>query len=304
MSTPVFSIIVPSYNQARFLEANLASILSQDVPEFEVIVHDAASTDGSVDILRNFEGDPRLQWASARDFGQAHAINKGLRNARGRILAYLNSDDVYFPGAFSSVLRAFEEDSSALFVYGRAHHLREDGTYMEDYPTEPWDYDRLQWICYICQPAVFWRREALDRFGYFDDTLHFAMDYEFWLRAGAHSPFLYLDSAPLAGSRLHEETKTLSQRVKVHREILSVVKRHAASSAAVINWLRHTAHHQSEAAARETPPGGIVLPHSVLFARELLGLMSEFGVLPDRPLLHEIDRIIADHSHSPDAHSH
>jgi len=303
VSNPLFSIVIPSFNQARFLEATLDSVLSQEGVDLEAIVFDAGSTDGSIDILRARESDPRLSWKCERDFGQAHAINKGLRAARGGILAYLNSDDVYFPGALATVAREFEAHPSTLFVYGRAHHLNEDGSYMEDYPSEPWDYDRLQWVCYLCQPAVFWRRGALDRFGFFDDSLHFAMDYEYWLRAGAHTAFRYLESSVLAGSRLHGDTKTLSQRVRVHREILSVVQKHATTDGPVIRWMRHTAHHQSEAAAREAPPGAIVLPHTLLFARELLALSNEFGIIPDRAVLKEIDQIIADHSRFPNAHS-
>lgn len=233
------SVIVPSYNQAAYIEATLSSILDQAAPPAEVIVNDGGSSDGSVDIIRRYEG--RLAWSSARDHGQTDAINKGLHACTGDVVAYLNSDDVYFPGALATVAEYFSAHPDCLVLYGRAHHLHADGSYMEDYATQPWDYERLFETCYLCQPAVFWRREVHARFGYFDERLHFGMDYEFWLRVGAHTRFHHLEGAPLAGSRLHADTKTLSQRVPVHREILQVVRRHARAPQQAYTWLRHLA---------------------------------------------------------------
>src|SRR5258708_8558868 len=94
---------------------------------------------------------------------------------------------------------------------------------MEAYPTCPWDYPALFATCYLCQPAVFWRRRVHDRWGYFDERLHYAMDYEFWLRVGAAANVHYLPGPPLAGSRLHDDTKTLRMRVPPHPQILQAV---------------------------------------------------------------------------------
>jgi hypothetical protein len=197
------------------------------------------------------------------------------------------------------VADAFAAQPQALFVYGDAHHLNADGSLLEPYYTEGWDYERLQHVCFLCQPAVFWRRDALERFGYIDDTLQYAMDYEYWLRAGAHSSFHYLPGEVLAGSRLHEATKTLSQRVPVHRECLEVVARHATSAAPVLTWLRHLAHHESIAAIRACGPGETLPPQPVIFAQRVLALATEFGVVPDEPTFRLIDQIIADHSPAP-----
>lgn len=219
------SVIVPSFRQARFIRQTLDSILAQNLGGLEILVFDAASDDGTVEILESY--GPRIQYVSRPDGGQTDAINQGLRAASGDILAYLNSDDVYLPGALECVEHHFAANPRSLAVYGGAWHLREDGSPMERYPTEPWDYARLLDVCYLCQPAVFWRRELIERFGLFDDRLNWAMDYDYWLRAGREVRFDYLDGAVLAGSRLHAGTKTLSQRVKVHREILSAVMRHS-----------------------------------------------------------------------------
>ncbi len=239
-----FSVVVPSFRQARFIRATIDSLLAQfpnnpgNPSDLEILVHDGGSDDGTVEILQSY-GD-KIRFVSHPDGGQTDAINAGLREARGDILAYLNSDDVYLPGALERVARHFAANPASLCVYGDALHLHEDGSPMEAYPTEPWNYTRLLEVCYLCQPAVFWRREVLERFGSFDDRLNWAMDYDYWLRVGRTVRFDYLEGAVLAGSRLHGETKTLSQRVKVHREILSVVMRH--SPVPPLRWLLNLAH--------------------------------------------------------------
>lgn len=248
------SIVIASYNQAEYLPATLASVRAQDHPDVEILVFDGGSTDGSVEILRqsNFAavGHP-IRWVSQRDGGQADAINKGLRASRGDVLAYLNSDDVYYPGALAAVAAHFDAHPDCFALYGRAHHLHADGSVMEKYPTEPWDYDRLLETCYLCQPAVFWRREVVERFGVFDDTLRYALDYEFWLRVGREIPFDYLDERFLAGSRLHADTKTLRDRVPVHLELAKTVKKYSPQPEPVWRWVKHLAHHRGY--LRESP---------------------------------------------------
>jgi len=219
------SVVVPSYNQGRFLEATLESILTQD-RETEVLVHDGGSADESLAILRRYGN--RIDFVSRKDEGQADAINQGLQRASGDILAYLNSDDIYYPQAVGRVLDYFKTHADCVALYGTAWHLNEDGSVMEQYPTEPWSYPRLFEVCYLCQPAVFWRREVIERFGLFDPTLQYALDYDYWLRVGRDVEFHYLEGPPLAGSRLHAETKTLKRRMEVHHEIFEVLMRHIA----------------------------------------------------------------------------
>ena len=250
------SVVIPSYNQAAYLPATLASVCAQDYPEIEVLVFDGGSTDGSVDILKQWTrsaGGKPIRWVSKKDGGQADAINLGLRESTGDVLAYLNSDDVYYAGALSVVAEHFHSRPDCLALYGRAHHLKADGSIMEEYPTEPWNYDRLLDVCYLCQPAVFWRREVIERFGVFDDALHFALDYEYWLRVGRVVPFHYLDGYFLAGSRVHGETKTLSQRVPAHLEIARVMKKYSSDPGRVLRWVKHLAHHRSHQTESSDP---------------------------------------------------
>ena len=145
----------------------------------------------------------------------------------------------------------------------------------EPYPVEPWNYARLPTLCYLCQPAVFWRREVMDRFGMFDATLHYAIDYEYWLRVGKQVPFQRLDGPPLAGSRLHAGTKTMSQRVPAHVESLQVVMRHGGDRAAVLKWLRAVAGFQL---AEATSPLRSRLGCAVLYVRNLFAVARKFSV--------------------------
>ena len=269
------SIIVPSYNQAAYLPATLASICAQDYADMEVLVFDGGSSDGSAEILRRWTaeaGGKPIRWVSQKDGGQADAINRGLRESTGDVLAYLNSDDVYYPGALAAVAASFRALPDCLALYGRAHHLNADGSVMEEYPTEPWDYERLFEKCYLCQPAVFWRRGVIERYGVFDDALHFALDYEYWLRVGRATPFHYLDGHFLAGSRVHGDTKTLSQRVPAHLEIARVMKKYASRPEHVLRWIKHLAHHKSHQTEWSDPtnPAGRQRFLAVMAARCLL----------------------------------
>ena len=115
---PLVSIVTPSFNQARFLEATLRSVLEQDYPNIEYLVVDGASTDGSVEIIRRY-ADRLTWWVSEKDNGQSEAINKGMRRARGEFIGWLNSDDIYLPGAVSAAVSAFLSHPQAGLIYGR-----------------------------------------------------------------------------------------------------------------------------------------------------------------------------------------
>jgi glycosyltransferase involved in cell wall biosynthesis len=214
---PALSVVTPSFNQARFIERTIRSVLDQEgVPSLEYVVFDGGSTDGTVDVLRRYEG--RLRFVSRPDRGQADAVNQGLAATTGEVIGWLNSDDVYAPGALASVLRYFADHPGTDVVYGDADHIDVDGRVLEPYYTEDWDYERLKDVCFVCQPAVFFRRRVVERFGPLDARLRYCMDYEYWLRVGAHVPFVRIPGV-LAGSRLYESNKTLGDRVEVHREI-------------------------------------------------------------------------------------
>lgn len=217
------SVVTPSFNQARFLRRTLESVAAQAPVALEHVVFDAASTDGSVAILRDFR--PAVRWHSGPDRGQAHAVNKGIAATDGEVVAWLNSDDVYYPGALARVVAAFEAHPEVDVVYGMADHIDEADRAFEAYPTEPWNPGRLEERCFICQPAAFFRRRAVEAHGALDESLRYCMDYEYWLRLGrAGARFLYLPEK-LAGSRLYGENKTLGERLPVHAEINDMLRR-------------------------------------------------------------------------------
>jgi len=278
------SVVVPSYNHAQFIRATLESVLTQDHHDTEVLVHDGASSDGTVSILQSYA--EKIDFVSEKDAGQADAINKGLQRATGEILGYLNSDDIYYPHALQRIVDYFDTHPDCLALYGDAHHLHADGSIMEPYYTEKWSYPRLLQICYLCQPAVFWRREVMERFGLFDATLHYALDYDYWLRVGQEVEFHYLEGVYLAGSRLHEDTKTLKQRVAAHREILQVASRYA--TVAPDNWLMNLAAVTVEAEQRRRGSGQLdPRTHHCLFVQAVLDNADSQGIpLPAHVLEH------------------
>lgn len=220
---PLVSIVTPSFNQGRFIRETIESVLGQGYPNIEYLVMDGGSTDETVKILQEY-GD-RLPWVSERDRGQAEAINKGWRRARGTVLAYLNSDDTYLPDAVERAVACLEQNPEADAVYGEGYHADEAGTILERYPTEPFSMTRLEETCFICQPTVFLRREIVERVGYLDESLQYCMDYDLWIRVGRMARFLHAPDY-LATTRLHAETKTLGQRARAHAEILRMVQRH------------------------------------------------------------------------------
>jgi glycosyltransferase involved in cell wall biosynthesis len=240
--TPLVSIITPSFQQAPFIERTLESVWRQNeghlAGRVEHIVMDGGSTDGTVEILERWKD--RLTFSTGPDGGQSAAINAGMARARGEILAYLNSDDVYYDGALASALEAFESDPSADVVYGDADHIDSDGGVIGTYPTEEWSIERLELTCFLCQPAVFFRRRVLERFGPFDSTLHYCMDYEYWLRLGLGGARFVRIPATLAGSRLHHATKTAGSPVEVHTEINGMLRERLGTIPD--NWFWNYAH--------------------------------------------------------------
>lgn len=214
-----FSVVTPSYNQGVFIERTLKSVERQRDSGFEVehVVFDGGSNDQTVSILQKW-GD-RIRWVSEKDKGQTDAVNKGILATDGDIIGWLNSDDVYYSGAFRKVADFFEAHPEVDVVYGRADHINLEDQAFEEYPSEGWNFDRLMETCFICQPALFMRRRVIEKHGLLNEQLQYCMDYEYWLRLGkAGVVFGYLEEK-LAGSRLYEDNKTLGCRVKVHHEI-------------------------------------------------------------------------------------
>lgn len=217
------SIVIPSFQHAQFIEETLRSVLDQQVNSIEVLVQDGGSTDGTVEILQRY--CDRVRWVSAKDGGQSAAINEGLRKTSGEVVCYLNSDDLLSPGSLEKVSAFFEANPEVDMIYGNADFIDQDGQPMGSYPTEPWDYSRLLSNCFISQPACFWRRRVHDRCGYFNEALHFSMDYDFWLRVGKESKVAYLPET-LAIARRHTDAKTVKLRADSFEEAFQTMLAH------------------------------------------------------------------------------
>ena len=221
---PRVFVVTPSFNQGRFLRATIDSVLAQDYPALDYFVADGGSTDESIEILRSY-GD-RIAWKSESDGGQAAAIHAAWRASDAEVVAWLNSDDVYLPGAVPSGVRHLLDHPELGMVYGKAWYTDIEGRLTEPYPTRP-EFTRETFAgnCYICQPATFVRREVFEVVDLPDASLQFAMDYDLWIRLSEWFEVGYLDEF-LATSRMYDDNKTLGQRDGVYREIHEVVRKH------------------------------------------------------------------------------
>jgi glycosyltransferase involved in cell wall biosynthesis len=206
---PGVSIVTPSYNQARFIEETIRSVLLQGYPDLEYIIIDGGSTDGSVEVIRKYE--PWLAyWVSEPDRGQSDAINKGFVRASGEIAAWLNSDDTYEPGALCRIAQEFGADQAKALVYGDCNVVDENGKFMWVMRQPCVTLDKLirYWAnTAIPQQATFFRRQVLEKVGLLNCEMHFSMDYDLWLRIAQEYEFHHIEHT-LANHRMHGESKT------------------------------------------------------------------------------------------------
>lgn len=216
------SIVIPSFNQVSYLETTLLSVLGQDYPRVETIVMDGGSTDGSADVIRSYE--KRLAyWVSEKDAGQADAINKGMARARGEIVAWLNSDDYYLPGAVRAALRAFERNPDALLVYGDMLAVDERGQTINALRYRQLTLEDLLSFQIIGQPAVFMRRAAFERAGGLDLSYHFLLDHHLWIRIAAQGRILHVPQT-WAAARYHAEAKNRARASEFGSEAFRILK--------------------------------------------------------------------------------
>lgn len=223
MSRPRFTLVMPTYNHGRWIDTALRSIFDQRHPSVEVVVLDAVSTDDTPQILAGY-GD-RIRWHRRPDKGQADAINQGLAGATGEVVAWLNSDDSYLPGALARVDAALLEDPTLDFVYGDALEIDQDGRILTpNLFTEDCSRERFYFSHdYICQPTLFLRREALAKVGPLRADLRWFLDYQWITRffaaglKGKRLPHF------LSANRDHPQTKTNSGGLRRWWEIMSVL---------------------------------------------------------------------------------
>lgn len=226
---PLVTIVTPSLNQGRWIEQAIQSVLDQDYPRIEYLIMEGGSTDATLDVLRRYEG--RLTWTSGRDGGQAQAIASGFARTRGEILAWLNADDVYLPGAVRRAVEALGASPEVGLVFGEAEFIDDDGQALgRAAHIGPVDSGQLLRLgdC-IVQPSTFFRRSAYDAAGSLDPELYWTMDYDLWLRLASTVPTRHLH-AVLSRVRCTPTTKTASGGARRLAEVESVVRRHGGRS--------------------------------------------------------------------------
>lgn len=222
---PLVSIVTPCYNMAGYVGETVQSVLDQDYPRIEYVVMDGGSTDGTLEILEKYKG--RLSCHSGPDGGAADAINQGFRRCQGEIFTFLNADDYYLPGAVTTAVRHLMEHPEAGVVYGEASWVDEKGLAIGDYPTRPFDPERLRQECFICQPAAFMRRSAFESVGMMDAEWRLTFDYDLWIRMARRHRMLKVDER-LAASRMHRESISFGSRRRVLEETMRLLQRHYA----------------------------------------------------------------------------
>jgi glycosyltransferase involved in cell wall biosynthesis len=217
------SVIMPSFNHARYIREAIDSVLNQDYPFADLLVMDGGSTDSTVDILKSY-GD-RLQFISQKDKGQSDAINQGFRMARGDVLCWLNSDDFFSPGAVSKVMEVFDLNEGIDWIYGDGCIVDEKGQYMFDSGVLPFSlWKIIHHRNLIHQPSCFFRKSLIQKVGPLDESLHYVMDWELWIRFGAFKS-KYIKEM-LSSNRTYPQNKTESGHFRRWREIYRVVRRY------------------------------------------------------------------------------
>jgi glycosyltransferase involved in cell wall biosynthesis len=232
-ASPLVTIVTPSYNQAAFLEFTIRSVLAQDYAPVEYMIVDGGSTDGSVEIIQRY-ADRLAWWVSERDAGQAEAINKGLRRARGEIVAWLNSDDLYLPGAIQQAVAAFEKDPALGMVFGDAITIDSQGKPLGRLSFGDWNLLDLVSFRIICQPAVFMCRAVLEKSGYLESSYHYMLDHHLWIQMARCAPIRHIGndidnggsqpSALWAAARHHPGAKNVSQAPGFSRETMLILE--------------------------------------------------------------------------------
>ncbi|HBF33813.1 TPA: hypothetical protein DDW35_04550 [Candidatus Sumerlaeota bacterium] len=238
---PFFSVITPSYNQAQFIRKNILSVLEQTDglphPDVEHIIADGGSRDGTVDVLKEF---PHLKWVSERDSGQSEALNKGIRMATGKWIVWINSDDFLLPGALDKLRAFLEKTPDAEFIYsdcqfvnvsGRSTQVRK-AFYHED-PSALYYWWRRG--AGFGQPGSFFPKALWEKYGPFDESLHYTMDFDFWLKISDYVKFHYIPEC-LATYRLHDASKTLEGWKPFTREHMKVERRYMEAKGGWLKW--------------------------------------------------------------------
>lgn len=235
---PLVSILTPSYNQGRFLEQTIQSVLSQDYPRLEYLIVDGGSTDGSLEVIQRY-ANQLAWWVSEPDHGQTDAINKGFNHACGEIFAWLNSDDTYLPGAVSKAVERLQAHPEASMVYADANLIDEQGQVIGSFPSRQTNLNRLlRGSVHIPQQTTFFRAAAWKKVAPLDESFQFAMDYDLWVRLARLGPLVYTPGL-WANFRLHRGGKSLKIDDRCYPEMIRVYQRERGQhfSLLQLRWL-------------------------------------------------------------------
>ena len=238
---PLVTIVTPSFNQADYLEATIQSVLGQTYPHIEYIIMDGGSTDGSVDVIKQYAqaavpgGGVKLThsisyWESVKDKGQTDAINKGFNRAKGDILAWLNSDDTYNPKAIGEAVKFLIEHPDVALVYADCDFINEEGKVIGKFASRQTDYAKLRsGYVHIPQQTMFFCAKYWKQLGPLDPSFYFAMDYDLWVRIAKQAPLHYLPGKTWANFRIHTSSKTNVNDERGWKEMLRVHYRDGGS---------------------------------------------------------------------------
>lgn len=219
---PKISIITPSYNQAEYLETTILSVLDQNYPNLEYIIIDGGSTDRSVEIIKKYS--PQITyWISEKDHGQSNAINKGIARATGEWIAWQNSDDIYYPGSFLALKDAIEKRSNANLLIANMMMIDSKGNKIRDILyVKPTLGALLAEGMVLTNQSAFWRRNVHEKIGFLNEKLHYAFDYEWFLRLTSLGNAYHIDSI-WGGWRIHDEAKASLHPEKFKLEFQNVI---------------------------------------------------------------------------------
>jgi glycosyltransferase involved in cell wall biosynthesis len=223
---PLVTVVTPSYNQGRFIAATIESVLAQDYPNVEYMIIDGASTDDTAEVVARYAG--RLTFVSEPDRGQSEAINKGFHRARGEYVAWLNSDDLFLPGAISAAVAALRTNPEAGAVYGEGYQIDEAGNVISRFAvTQKFNlWNLLNVSDYILQQTVFFRRSVFDDIGFLDEELHYGMDWDILMRIGLRYPLVYVPH-DMGAIREYPTAKSFAGGAKRARELTAIMRRHS-----------------------------------------------------------------------------
>jgi len=210
MRKPLLSVITPSYNHAQFLEANLCSVMSQQYPNIEHIVVDGNSTDGTIDILKQYKDRYNLKWVSEPDRGQCHAVNKGIKMANGEWVIWLNSDDYFLPSAFEVFAETLADTPTADVIYANFLQLESENRRLtRKFSTPPSKHLHKHLYSFTGNHSMFLRRDFLSDIGGIDEEYEYVMDAELLWRVLTSDGTIVHTPSFIAVRRLHDDAKSI-----------------------------------------------------------------------------------------------